>query len=85
MVVTIGFSHHESEGDGFVNKGSFPEIALVINRFPARVDSFPGRASPARGNASARSALGCAHGWKWKSPANEKARREACAKLDLYF
>jgi hypothetical protein len=35
MVVTIGFSHHESEGDGFVNKGSFPEIALVINRFPS--------------------------------------------------
>jgi hypothetical protein len=45
MVVTIGFSHHESEGDGFVNQGSFPEIALVINRFPTRVGSFPGRAS----------------------------------------
>jgi hypothetical protein len=84
--VAPGSRHHQAEAGGFVQKGGFPELAALISSDSKLISSFSGRAPLGRWDASARSALGFAHGLKWKSPAKEKgASGEACAKLDLYI
>jgi hypothetical protein len=74
VVVAVRLGHREAKTHGFVHKRYFAEIALLEDFEAMRSPSLPGRAPPARWNASARTALGCAHELRWKS--RKKKRRK---------
>jgi hypothetical protein len=78
-VVPTGLGYHEAETHGFVDEGGFAKFAALVVHDSACLGTLVGRAPLARWHASARTALGCAHGLKWGSPAKEKAQAEKLA------
>jgi hypothetical protein len=73
-VVPTGLGYHEAETHSFVNEGGFAKFAALVVHDSACLKALMGRATLARRNASARTALGFAHGLRRKSPAKEKAQ-----------
>jgi hypothetical protein len=73
-VVPTGLGHHEAETHGFVDEGGFAKFAAQVVHDSACLKALVGKAPLARSDASARTALGFAHGLRWKFPEKEKAQ-----------